>query len=60
MKLTGELTLQMVMAVVEDMKPDIITPYVLTKLESEVTCAVYLMHGLEITKPCTPPKGEAV
>lgn len=60
MKLTGELTLQMVKAVLEDMKPDIITPYVLTKLESEVTRAVHLMRGLEITKPCTPPEGEAV
>ena len=58
--MTVELTVQMVMAVVEDMKPDIITPYVLTKLESEVTRAVHLRRGLEITKPCTPPEGEAV
>ena len=60
MKLTGELTLQMVKAVLEDMKPDIITPYVLTRLEGEVTRAVHLMRGLEITKPRTPLEGEAV
>ena len=58
--LTVELTLQMVMAVVEDIKPDITTSYVLTKLENEVTRAVHLMRGLEITNPCTPPEGEAV